>query len=265
MNRELVLGPMRTLRRATLLWALGLALLVAGTVAVWPEFKGSSAISQAMDRLPEGVVRAFGLGGFGTAAGFLRGNLYAFVVPLLLAAVAIYFVNSLTAGEEDGGRLELLLAQPVTRQALFTGRTMAAVVAVIMIAAATALVQFATDAAVGLSIGPNHLGATLLLSTLLALFQGSVALAVAGLWPRPSTVLGVAFGVTMVGMVWAAILPLVPQAQGLAHISPWDWAFGGDPLVNGAALWRYLALALPTVALGGVGIWGFTRRDITAG
>ncbi|HUY54684.1 MAG TPA: ABC transporter permease subunit [Candidatus Nanopelagicaceae bacterium] len=265
MSTELVLGPLRSLRRATLLWAGGLALLVAGTVAVWPEFKGSSAISHAVDKLPPAVLRAFGLGGFGTPAGFLRGNLYAFVVPLLLTAVAIYFVNSLTAAEEEGGRLEQLLAQPVTRAALFAGRATAALVAILLIAAATALVQFAADAAFGLSIGADHLGATLLLSTLLALFQASVALAVAGFAPRPSTVLGVAFGVTMVGMVWAAIVPLVPQAAGLAHVSPWDWALGGDPLVSGAASWRYLALVFPTLVLSGLGVWAFSHRDISSG
>lgn len=265
MTSELLLGPLRSLRRATLLWAIGLGLLVAGTVAVWPEFKGSSAISQAMDRLPHGVVRAFGLAGFGTPAGFLRGNLYAFVVPLLLAAVAIYYVSSLTAGEEDTGRLELVLAQPVARRAVFAGRATAALAALLVLGGATALVQFATDAAVGLSIGSDRVGAALALSTLLALFQASVALAAAGLTARPQIVLGVGFAITVVGMVLAAILPLVPATRGLAHISPWDWAFGGDPLAHGAALWRYLALGLPTLALAGLGVWAFGRRDIRAG
>ena len=49
---ELVAGPLRAMRRATFWWSLGLAALVAGTMSVWPAFKGSSGISQAIDQLP---------------------------------------------------------------------------------------------------------------------------------------------------------------------------------------------------------------------
>ena len=170
MTGELVMAPARTIRRATVIWAAAFALLIAGTVAVWPAFKGSSAISHAMDQLPQGVVRAFGLGGFGTPAGFLRGNLYDLFVPLLLTGVAVYFVNSVTAGEEDTGRLELIFAQPVARRAVFAGRAVAALLGLLLLAVVTALVQFGIDAPMGLSIGADRLGATLVLCALLAVF-----------------------------------------------------------------------------------------------
>ncbi len=95
-------------------------------------------------------------------------------------------------------------------------------------------------------------------------FHGSLALAVAGLKPRPSLVLGVGLGVTIAGMVAAAVLPLSQSLQPFAHLSPWDWAFGGDPLVNATEAWRYLALGLPAIGLALFGIWAFGRRDIRA-
>lgn len=261
---RLVRAPARALRRATVLWAAGLALLVAATIAVWPEFRGSSAISQAMDKLPQGIVKAFGLGGFGTPAGFLRGNLYDFFVPLLLAGVAVFFASSLTAGEEDAGRLELLFAQPVSRRTLFAGRAAAALLCVAALAAVTAAVQFAADAAFGLSIGSDRLGATLVLTALLALFHGSLALAVAGTKARPAVVLGVGMGVAVAGMVIAGLFPLVGGLAPLAHISPWDWALGGDPLTKPTAPWRYLALGLPALAMALFAVWAVGRRDIRA-
>ena len=94
---ELVGGPLRAMRRATFWWCLGLSALVAVTMSVWPAFKGSSGISQAIDQLPSGVVQAFGLADFGTPPGFLRGNLYDFFVPLLLAAAAVLFDLDLAA------------------------------------------------------------------------------------------------------------------------------------------------------------------------
>ena len=122
---ELVLGPLRQMRRSLLGWGIGLGSLVAVTVAFWPAFRGSSGISEAIDQLPSGVVDAFGLAGFGTPAGFLRGNLYEFIVPLLLAVAAVAAANGLTAAEEDAGRMETYLSQPVTRRSVFLGRTVA--------------------------------------------------------------------------------------------------------------------------------------------
>jgi ABC-2 type transport system permease protein len=261
---DLVLAPIRSIRRATILWGVSLAILVAATVSVWPAFKGGSGVSQAMDQLPQGVVRAFGLQGFGTPAGFLRGNLYDFFIPLLLVGVAVYFVSSLTAGEEDAGRLDLVLAQPVARRAVFAGRAAAALVCLMVLVVVTTLVQFGTDAQVHLSIGADKLGATLALAALLALFHGCLAVAVAGIRPRTSVVLGVGFFVAIAGMVAAALFPLSAALKPFAHISPWDWAFGGDPLVNATEPWRYLVLAVPAVAMALFGVWAFGRRDIRA-
>ncbi len=264
LTAELVLGPARSIRRATLIWAVGLAILVAATVSVWPAFKSGSGVSKAIDQLPQGVIQAFGLQGFGTPAGFLRGNLYAFFVPLLLVGVAIYFAASLTAAEEDAGRLELVLTQPVARRAVFAGRATAALLGLAAIVVVTALVQYGSDAQVSLSIAAYRLGATLALTALLALFHGCLALAVAGLRSRPSMVLSVAFGVAIAGMVAALLFPLSTALKPFVGISPWNWAFGGDPLVNATEPWRYLALAAPAVAMALFGVWAFGRRDIRA-
>jgi ABC-2 type transport system permease protein len=261
---ELVVGPIRAVRRAAILWAASLAGIVAVTVAVWPAFKGSSGISQAMDQLPAGVVQAFGLEGFDTPAGFLRGNLYDFFVPLLLAGAAIGFVNSLTSSEEDAGRLEVVLSQPVARQAVFAGRALAALAWTVLLSLAIAAAQFGTDALVNLDIGADRLVATLLLCWLIALLHGGLALAVAGVWPRPSLVIGVCLFVLVGGCIAEALFPLSPSLAELAHLSPWDWAFAGDPLVNATDAWRYLALGLPAVGLAVLGIWAFGRRDVQA-
>ncbi len=263
-NAELVLGPARAIRRAAIVWAVSLAAIVAATVSVWPAFKGNSGISQAMDQLPEGVVKAFGLAGFGTPAGFLRGNLYDIFVPLLMAGAAIGFANSLTSSEEDSGRMEVVLTQPITRQAVFLGRVAAVFVFVSLITLVVAAVQFLADAFVGLQIASDRLLATLILCGLLALFHAGLATAVAGIKARPSWVLGAGLFVAVGGAIAAALLPLSPSLAAFAHISPWDWALSGDPLTNATDAWRYLALAGPAVALAAFGVWAFGRRDVAS-
>ena len=260
---ELVGGPLRAMRRAIFWWSLGLAALIAMTIAVWPAFKGSSGISQAMDQLPSGVVQAFGLADFGTPAGFLRGNLYDFFVPLLLAAAAVLFVNGQTAGEEASGRMELYLAQPISREAVLLGRVVAAVIALVVVTVVMLLAQLASDAAFDLQIDIRFVLSTIVLSGLLAAFHGSLAVAVAGIRGRPSLVLAIGLGAAFAGLIANSLFPLSAVLAPWRHLSPWDWAFGGNPLENATGLWRYAALAVPTIVLTAVGVFAVARRDIS--
>lgn len=267
MNRpgvELAMGPLRQMRRSFLGWAIGLGALVAVTIAFWPAFRGSSGISEAIDQLPSAVVQAFGLAGFGTPAGFLRGNLYEFIVPLLMAVAAVAAANGLTAAEEDAGRLETYLSQPVTRQSVFVGRTVSLIVWLAALTLTILLVQLISDALVGLQIDAMRVVSTVVLCGLLALLFGTVTLAVAGWLPRPSAVLAIGIAVAVAGYLVAALFPLSDVLKPLSDVSPWKWAFGGDPLVNQAEPWRYAALLLPAVGLIALGLAGFVRRDVRA-
>lgn len=262
---ELVASPMRAILRAGVIWAVSIGGIIFLTVAMWPAFKGDAEITNSiMNALPGGVVQAFGLEGFGTPAGFLRGNLYDFFLPLLMAGAAVGFANSLTAAEEDAGRLEVMLTQPVTRQAVFLGRTIAVAAWVLVIALVATATQFVSDAVFDLQIGADRLLGALVLSTLLALFIGALTLAVAGLGARSGLVLGVGLLVAVGGCIVAQLFPLSSALAEFAHLSPWDWAFASDPLVNGADLWRYLVLAVPAILLVALGTWAFVRRDVSA-
>ena len=262
---ELITGPLRAMRRAVFWWSVGLASLVAVTIAFWPAFRGSSGITDAIDQLPAGVIQAFGLANFGTPAGFLRGNLYELFVPLLLAAAAIALVNGQTAGEESAGRLELFFAQPLDRRGVFLGRAIAAFAALAVITVAMALAQVAMDAVADLSIDAGHLLSTITLCALLGALHGSLAVAIAGIRARPSLVLGLGIGVALAGYIVAALFPLSSVLEPFRHLSPWDWAFGGNPLETPTELWRYAALAIPTIILSAVGVQAVARRDVIAG
>ena len=261
---ELFDAPMRAIRRAGLLWTVSIVGLVALTVAFWPSFKGQTTMTDMLNQMPPGLLQAFGLADFGSPAGYLRGNLYALLVPLLLAGAGLGFANSLTASEEDGGRMEEFLAQPVSRQGLFAGRAAAAFAWVIILTVATAVAQFILDAFVDLSIGADRLIATVALSGLLALFHVGLALAIAGFLARPSLVLGGGLFIAIAGCTVASLFPLSAPLKAWAHVSPWDWALSGDPLRNATEVWRYLALGVPAVALALLGVWAFSRRDVRA-
>ncbi len=263
-TREMLTLPVRALRRATFWWALGLAAMVALTMAFWPAFKSTPFVQDAMDMIPPALAKAFGVEDILSPEGYLRGNLYAILVPLLLVFAAVMFVNGQTAAEEAAGRLEIYLSQPVDRRLLFLGRAWAAAVGVALICAAVLVTQVISNAIVEIQVDVGRLTTTVILSGLLALLHGAISFAVAGTRARPSLVLASGTTVGIAGYLVAALFPLSPDLADLRHLSPWDWALGGDPLLHGAEAWRYLALIAPTALLAALGAWAFGRRDVAA-
>ncbi|MGZ6271001.1 MAG: ABC transporter permease subunit [Candidatus Limnocylindrales bacterium] len=259
---ELIFGPFRASWRAGLGWSILLALLIVSTVAFWPAFRGSSGISQAIDQLPQALLQAFGLEDFGTAAGYLRGGLYEVLVPLVFSAAGIVFANTMTAGDEDAGRLELFLAQPVTRTAFLAGRSLAVLGWLIVLTLVTLVAQLGSDALFDVPIDTTRVVATIVLCALLGAFMAGVCIAVAGASKRPGLVLSVGFGVAYTSYLVLALFQLSSLLAPWRHISPWDWALGGDPLSNPSDAWRYLVLAGGAVLFAAVGIVGFDRRDV---
>jgi ABC-2 type transport system permease protein len=259
---ELVAGPFRSSWRAGLGWAIAFVLLVVSTVAFWPAFKGSTGLDAAFQALPKGMLEAFGFQDFTSPAGYLRGGLYEVIVPLMFAAAGVLFANSATAGEEDAGRLELPLALPITRRAFLAGRSLAILGWMVVLAIVVLVAQLLSNGAFGLEIADARIVSTVVLCGLLGTVYAGLAIAIAGILARPALVLAVGLGLSLVGYLVAALFPLSDVLAPWARLSPWDWALGGDPLVNPAELWRYAALAVPSLALAVVGIAAFERRDI---
>jgi ABC-2 type transport system permease protein len=259
---ELVVGPFRSSWRAGLGWSIVFVLMVVGTVAFWPALQGSSGLNEALGQLPPALLEAFGLEDFASPAGYLKGGLYDVVVPLMFAAAGVILASTATAGEEDAGRLELWLAQPVTRSAVFAGRVLAVLGWLAVLAFVTLVSQVASDAAFGLEIANARIVATVCVCALLGALYAGIAIAVAGLVGRPGPVLAVGLGLALIGYLVAALFPLSDVLDAWAWLSPWDWALGGDPLFNPTEAARYVALAVAAIVLVFVGGIAFARRDI---
>ncbi|MGH2457121.1 MAG: ABC transporter permease subunit [Candidatus Limnocylindria bacterium] len=261
---ELFAVPSRAARRAGLVWGISLAILIVLTVAFWPSFRDQPELSDIVAGMPEPLIEAFGLADFNSPEGFLRGNLYAVLVPLLLAVAGVLLMNGQTASEEDSGRMESYLAQPVTRGGVFVGRALGVGLWLVVIGLFMLGAQLASNAAFDLEIGTDRIIATVALCVLLGAFHAGLAMLVAGATGRPGLVLAVGLAVAVAGYVAIALFPISDVLEPWRHASPWDWALGGDPLGSPTEWWRYAALGAPAVALAAAGTWAFGRRDVSA-
>lgn len=262
MNLELMTRALGAQRRGALIWAIALVALTGSVVALWPSMSESGSLDTLVEGLSPELVAAFGLADLGSAAGFLNGNLYALVLPLALSALGIMHANTLTAGDEDAGRLELLLALPVGRIAVYLTRFAAVAVVLAAVSAAVGTVVGLGGAALEMDLPADGVAAVTLGVFLLALSHAALAFALAGAGLRAPAVAGVTFGVLAAGYVGFAVLPMVESFEDAARASAWFWALGEQPLENGFDATGGAVLLAASLALVLVGLVAVRRRTI---
>jgi ABC-2 type transport system permease protein len=258
---ELVRRGLAALRRSAFWWGFATVVFAVLNLAFWPSFESSGSLADLEDSMGD-LLEAFGAQGLSTSAGYLDGQLYALMLPLLLSGAAIAMTSAITSGDEDAGRLELLHALPLGRRTIWLSRWAAGVAAlgtivlIITAAVSACLVPFSLDEA-----GFGRVIAATLACGVLAVFHGSIAYLVGGLGGSRALSADTAVGVLLVGYVVAFVLPISDALSGVRRWSPWNWAIGEQPVSDGVGL-GLVTIGVAVAVLVAVGTWAVERRDI---
>ncbi len=263
MLRSIFAKTVRDQRRSLLWWGLGLVALTVVTVLYYPTIRDTPELNRMMENLPEGL-RAL-IGGEAdllSAAGYLNSQLFSLMVPLLFLIYAIGLGAAAIAGEEERGKLDLLLAQPVGRRRLVLDTFAALATLLAALGVVLWLAVWTGARLVELPIGGGRLAAATASAALMALLFGTLALALGGATGRRSLALGVGAAVAAAGYVLNGMAPLVDALAPLRRLSPFYYAVGADPLRNGLEPAHVAVLMLSTAALLLLTLVAFDRRDI---
>ena len=240
----------------SLSWGLGLAffgLVMGGTASGFLEqLQNSPQFMQILQTIAPGI-------DYASAGGFLQLLFVQFGV-ILAGLAAATFVGG-WASDETSGRLEIILAAPLSRLrwALAGGVGMLVNVAIFVALTAAGIALGITISGTGSDLATPVLG-SLILGVYASALVG-IGLAVGGLlrtgWAAPAVVIFVV--ATWFLQLLGSLLGLPEVVQQLAltshlgqtMVGVWDW--GG------------VAAAL-VLAVGGIGLgaWGFMRRDLRA-
>lgn len=260
-GRELVVRAVRAVRRSTVWWSVGIVTFIVVNLVFWPSLEGSDAL-ESFDEMAE-LMEAFGAQNIATPSGYVDGQVYALLLPLLLSALAITVASGLTAGDENAGRLELIHALPVSRRVVWLARWSAAmlvVLAVTVVSGISTLVSlplFSLEEVSSMRVVAATVGCGLLAS-----FHGSVSYAVAGFGGSRGMSAGIGIVVLVVGYLMSFVLPIADALAGARDLSPWFWALGDQPVTAGVEVWRLgLTAGLATILVV-VGTWAVDRRDL---
>jgi ABC-2 type transport system permease protein len=102
-------------RRALAGWCLGVTGYEALVCSIFPSIKGSADFEKLVQHYPDALKSLLGIGQGGSitsGAGFVDAELFSLMLPLFVLVLAIGSGARAFAGEEESGRLELILPTP---------------------------------------------------------------------------------------------------------------------------------------------------------
>jgi len=262
--RNIVLKTLRDRRRSLLLWGLGLVALAAMMIAFYPVIREATFISEYLESFPEEFMALFAgeITDYASPEGYLNGELFFLMYPLLMMVFAIGFGSGAIAGEEESRTLDLLLSNPLNRWRLVLEKFTAMIVCTLMLT----IVFWATLAIGGaiIDMGLNllRLAAVCFSGFLLAIAYGSVALAVGCARGKRGVSIGVAGALGVYGYMLNALAPLIDWLEPFQVASPFYYYIDANPLSKGLDPVHTAVLIGISVVFLGIAIVTFERRDL---
>jgi len=244
---------------------VGIALYCGVMVAFFPTIRGSESYAAALEDYPDALKELFG-GDTGfeltTASGYLNAQLFSLVLPILLSIVAIGAAAQLGA-EEERGLVDLVLSNPIRRRRLVLERALGMGIIVFILSAVILATLGVVGAMVDLDLPFQNMLAATATTSLLVLLHGFLALAVAAGSGRRGPAVAAATVALAVGYVLNALAALVDWMEPARFATPWHYATGNTPLVNGWSPESIVALAVPALAFVALSVMFFERRDLS--
>ena len=266
----LLTTTLRDRRRSWLWWAVALALTTALVVLSYSTIEGQTELEESLADIPESIKVLMGIDEeltLTSPGGYLNSQLFANMLPLLLTIFGIGIAARVIAGEEGAGRLELLLAHPVSRQRVILERGVAAGVLLKGLGLVTIAALLAVAPSVGLDgVGAADLVAAATGSLLLALLHSSVTFGVGAWTGKRGLAIAAGAAVTTAGVLVQSLANVSDGLRPLRWLSPWHWFADARPVVDGFGplLGPAVATIVVSAVVVGLGAWRFTTRDIGA-
>ncbi|MEX2023594.1 MAG: ABC transporter permease subunit [Thermoleophilaceae bacterium] len=267
MLRNVFLKTLSETRRALVWWSLGLIGMAAMMISVYPTVRDNPDLNKMVEDYPDALKAFMAFGGdldYVSGAGYLGSELFSFMVPLLLLVAAIGAGARATAGEEERGTLDLLLANPLSRRRLVVEKLGALAGEIALLAIVLWLSLLVGVEIVGMDVSAAHLAAATTSAALLALAFGALALLVGAASGRRGVATGVAAATAVAAYLVNSLAALVDFLEPVKQSSPFYHYVASDPLHEGLALEHVVFLVALALVAAGLAAVAFDRRDLAA-
>jgi ABC-2 type transport system permease protein len=264
--RRLLLQEFRFRRGAILGWGIGLCLFPVLYVGLYPSF--ADQMSNFYEILDLDFYRAMGIS-MASFEGYLASTVTN-LMPLILCIYAVINGTGTLAGEEDSGRLELIVALPIPRWQIVAVKAVALGVALFLIltiaATGASLTLVAIGSQVDTMVTPVDLFFSLLAAWPLAMAFGMISLFLGAFSPSRRTAAMLATVVVIASYLGSNLASMISSLEAVQKFFLfYFYEATAEALENGQQIGNTLVLlAVAMVAFGVAGFF-FRIRDITVG
>jgi ABC-2 type transport system permease protein len=265
MLNNLFWKTLRDQRWSLLGWASGLVLLALYLAYIYPFVNQAAEMMKVLEKLPPVIKNLIGKNQFmATPEGFFNLQPFSILLPLLFIVFAIARGSDATAGEEERGTLDLLLANPLPRRRLVLEKSLANASTLFIFSIVFWLAMAGCTRMLGIVLNAGRLAAVTFSCWLLGAVFYTLALA-CGCWRgKKKFSIGVSGGLAVVTFLINAYAPMVESLRPYRILSPFYFYNGNNVLSNGLLLSHVLIL----LGLAGfffcVALFVFSRRDLAA-
>lgn len=184
---RLLLQELRFRRNAIIGWAIGLSVLPTLYVGMYPQF--AEDLWQMESILNLEIYQALGMN-FGTFEDWLASTVIN-IVPILLAIYAVIDGTGTLAGEEEAGKLELVVSLPIPRWQIITVKAIALGVSLflilVLVAISTTMVFLAIESDIETTLVWSNVVWSLLYTWPIVMAFGMISLFLGAFAPRRRT------------------------------------------------------------------------------
>lgn len=240
----------------------GMSTLALLVIWAFPSFRDAMDIDEIVDAYPEPLLRLFRIEEMGTLEGFLAAEFYVFGWVILLSLYVAYSTAGVVADDVDRGRMDTLLAMPVSRPRLVAEKFLAVGVPIVLVNALVAQVVIAGSYLID---EPLAVADVVVLHALAVPFLyacAGIGLVASVVFDRASVAQRVAIGVTFALYLVESLLRETDYAA-IGAISPMRYYDPNGVLIDGT--YDLVGVAVLVVATLGLLVasqaW-FTRRDV---
>jgi ABC-2 type transport system permease protein len=254
------------LRGQILGWGLGIAVLGLIVVPFYDIFEEQrEEMLQMIENYPPEFLAFFG--GDATTIATPEGYLGMYglaLLPIIIGIFAVIVGSGLLASDEESGRLDLIVAHPVSRTGLFWGRLLAFVGATVAIVILGWLGFSVFLGGSSLDVSWGEMALPFLPVLAQALIYGTLALLFSMVLPA-RRLAAAAAGMVMVASYFLSSLATLNEDLALiARLLPYHYFQGGDAMKGLNMTW-FLGLLAASALLALLAWWRFERRDIRVG
>jgi ABC-2 type transport system permease protein len=256
----------RRMRGQMIGWGIGLTLYGVLMVSLYDSIVGIEGFQELIASYPQELMAFFGDADFmaiTTPKGYV-GLYYFNYMTVIIGIFAVTACASLLVGHEEKGILDLVMAHPISRTALFWGRLLGYMAATVVILLVGYLSWFIPSGSSGLDLSWIELLRPFLPLFAQLLLFGTLALLLSMVLPSGRIAGMITGGLLVANYLLLGLSNLNESLKSFVEFTPLYYYQGGDAITE--LNWGWLAgLLAVSGVLALLAWWRFQRRDIRVG